>query len=86
VPRYRAGDEQQVGMTRACNKPNIQSFEVVEGIVKRVDLEFTAVAGARIDMANAQRAPENCPDMVIQAVSYTQKFIRKRGSLRDYSN
>ena len=53
------GDEQHVGVARAGDELDAQALEVVVGVVERVDLELAAVARARVDLADRQRAAED---------------------------
>ena len=50
------GDEQHVGVARARDELDAEPFEVVVRIVERVDLELAAVARARVDVADRERA------------------------------
>jgi hypothetical protein len=63
-----SGDQQHVGVARAGDELDAVAFEVVVGIVERVDLQLAAVAGAGIDLADGQRAAEDAQDLVVQAV------------------
>ena len=45
-------------MPGTCDEPNAQPLEVVEGVVEGVDLELATVAGACVDVTNAQRTAE----------------------------
>jgi hypothetical protein len=54
VPGYWACHEQQVGVTWTGDESDAESFEVVDRIVERVDLELAAIAGARVHMVGWQ--------------------------------
>ena len=59
MPRHRAGDEQQVGVARAGDELDAQAFDVVVGVVERVDLQLAAVARAGVDLPDRQRLAED---------------------------
>src|SRR4029077_14442180 len=59
VLRHWSRDEQQVRVPRTCDESNAERFEVVEGIVERMDLKFATVAGTSIDMTDTERAAEH---------------------------
>ena len=46
VLRHRAGDQQHVGVARADDELDAAAFEVVVGIVQRMDFQLAGVAGA----------------------------------------
>src|SRR4029077_7431143 len=54
VLRDRAGNEQHVRMARARDEADAKALEVVERIVERMNLELTAIAGARVHLADAE--------------------------------
>jgi len=54
----RARYEQHIGVAWRCHKTNAESLQIVQDIVKGVDLEFAAIAGARIDLANGKRSTQ----------------------------
>src|SRR4051812_28251836 len=58
VARDGARHEQQVRVPRARDEFDAVSFEVVERIAERVDLELAAVARARVDLTDAKRAAQ----------------------------
>ena len=58
VDGNRSGHEQQVGMTRTGHKLDSDTFKVVVRIVQRLDLEFAAVAGTGVNVADAKGAAE----------------------------
>ena len=58
VFRHRTGDEQDVGVARRRDKTQAESFEIVIGVVERVDLQLAAIAGARVDFADRQAAAQ----------------------------
>ena len=72
VLRHRARDQQQIRVPRTRDESNAQPLDVVEGIVERVDLELAAVAGARIDVTDAQRAAEHGANVLVAALSRTR--------------
>ena len=53
------------------NKLYASSFEVVIRIVQRMDLKFAAVARSCINVANAECASKNSPDILLQYRSIT---------------
>src|SRR5215471_5125423 len=42
--------EQHIGVARRGHEVQSESFEIVEGVIERVDLEFTAIARAGINL------------------------------------
>ncbi len=62
-------------MPRAGDEPYAESFEVVERVVQGVNLELAAIAGASIDMANAERAAQERTNAFLQVLAYAQAFI-----------
>src|SRR6266702_2980593 len=70
VERERTGDEQHVRMTRARDEADAQALDVVVRIVERVDFEFASVAGARIDLADAQRPAEHVEDVLLDPPAF----------------
>src|SRR5688572_29490988 len=62
VARDGPRDEKQICVARARNEPNSQTFDVVEGVVQRVNLELAAVARAGVDLPHAEGAPERRED------------------------
>ncbi len=66
MARDGAGHQQQVGVPRAGDEMDPVALEVVVGVVQRLDLEFAAVAGAGIDLADRQRATEHLADPCLQ--------------------
>ena len=67
VARHGPRDEQQVGVPWTGDEADAEALEVVVGIVQRMDLELAAVAGAGVDVADAERAPEQAQHRVAQA-------------------
>ena len=61
----RTGDQQQVRMAGARHEPDPHALDVVVGIVKRVDFQLAAVAGAGVHMADAKRATERLPNRAL---------------------
>jgi hypothetical protein len=45
-------------MAWRCHKTNSESLQIVKDIVEGVYLEFAAVAGTRIDLANGKRSTQ----------------------------
>lgn len=70
-------------MPGAGHESNAEPFEVVEGIVERVDLKLAAVARACIDVTDAQCPAEHSPNVRLQAVTNAQVFVRPRRGLGD---
>jgi hypothetical protein len=58
VPGHGARYEQKVSVTGAGDEADTETFEVIDRIVECMDLELAAIAGPRIDVANAERAAE----------------------------
>ena len=46
-----------------------EAFEIVEGIVERMDLQFAAIARARIDLADRETAAKPSPRRPLEARS-----------------
>ena len=44
------------------HEADAEALDVVEGVVERVDLELAAVAGTRVDLADAETAAEPARD------------------------
>ena len=44
IPRYRAGDQEHVSMTRRGNELHSEAFDVVDRIVQSDNLQFASVA------------------------------------------
>ena len=70
-------------MPGAGHEANAQAFDVVVGVVERVDLEFAAVAGARVDRADAQGAAHDAQDPRLQGVAKPEAGIGIRDGLGD---
>ena len=68
-------------MAWACDEADTEPLEVVEGIVESVDLKLTAVAGARIDVADAEGAPEERADLLIERAADAKQLIGLRRGL-----
>ena len=79
VERDRAGHEQQVGMARGGHEADTEALDIVKGVAERVDFEFAAVAGARIDFADRETAPEGSRD---DASKLGARELRASPSLR----
>ena len=63
---YGTRDQQQVGMSRACDEFDPDAFEVVVGIVERLNLQFASIAGAGIDVANTEGAAQDLPQIFLK--------------------
>jgi hypothetical protein len=70
-------------MSGACDKPNAESFEVVDGIVECVNFELATVTRAGVDVANTERTTEHGTNVILQAIANTQAFICLRRWLGD---
>ena len=84
VARYRAGDEEQVGVAGAGDEPDAQSFEVVIGVADGVYLQFAAVARTGIDLPDRERATESIQDLLLQTLfdmAYCLVRLRRRFGL-----
>ena len=57
-------------MPRTRDKPDAQSFDIVERIIERMDLQLATVAGPRVDGSNTQRAPEYIENARLQRVGH----------------
>ena len=62
-------------MARARDEPDSGTFDVVDGIVERVDLELAAVARAGVDVTYAERAAEHLADLRLQRVAAPKGFV-----------
>ena len=62
-------------MPRTGYEPNAKTFEVVEWIAERMDLQLAAVTGTRIDGANAQCATQHRENARLQRFGDTQGFV-----------
>src|SRR6202034_3506256 len=69
VFRYRSRHQEEIGVPGACHESDAEAFEVVEGIIERVDLKLAAVARACIDVTDAEGPTEHSPDVCLQAVA-----------------
>jgi thiamine monophosphate synthase len=83
MPGDRPRNQQKIGMTGTRDKPDPETFEVIERIVERVDFKLAAIARTGIDVANAERAAEDGANMILQGIALAQALIRRRRSLRD---
>jgi hypothetical protein len=61
-------DEQKIGMPGARYEFYADAFDVVVGIIECLNLEFASIAGAGIDMANAESAAQNISQILLQSV------------------
>ena len=67
-------------MARRGDEAQPEAFEIVEGIVERVDFQFAAVAGAGVDLADRQRAAEPLAggDVDLRRERGQRDFVRLR--------
>src|SRR6185437_1112023 len=77
--------EEQIGVAGARHETNAEAFEIVVGIVERLDLELTAVAGAGIDVADAEGAAENGADALIERVAGAKQLVGFRRRLGEHT-
>jgi hypothetical protein len=54
-------------MARAGDKADAQAFEVVVRVAQRIDFEFATIAGARIDLADAQGLAQDVQQFLLDA-------------------
>lgn len=76
-----ARDEQDVCMARAGNEADPEAFQIIDRIVERLDFELTAVARARVDMADTQRTAEHGANALRQPRANAQGVVRGRRRL-----
>jgi len=57
-------------VARAGDELDAEPFDVVVGVVQRVDFEFAAIARAGIDLADGQRLAENGKEFVLDALAF----------------
>ena len=69
-------------MPRARDKFDAQSLDVVDRVVERVDLELATVARARVDLADAERAPDDAANLLVQALGNAQGVVRSPAPVR----
>ena len=74
---YRTRDEQQVGMPRAGNEFDPDAFEVVVGIIERLNFEFASIAGTGIDVANAESAAQNLQQIFLKCFDDRNLFLKE---------
>jgi hypothetical protein len=55
------GHHQHIGMARRGNEPEAKAFDIVVGVVKRVDLKFASITGSSIDFAYGKATSEAPP-------------------------
>jgi hypothetical protein len=67
VRRYWTCYQQKVSVARARYKLDTDAFEIIVRIVESLNLEFATIAGACIDMANAQSTSQNLPQIPLQS-------------------
>src|SRR4030095_16679584 len=58
VPGDRPGHEQHVGMPRRRHEMQSETFQVIKGVVERVDFEFAPVARTGINLPNREAAAQ----------------------------
>jgi len=58
IAGYRPRDHEYVGVTRGRDKSQAEAFEIIEGVVERVDFELAAVARAGVDLPNRETAAQ----------------------------
>ena len=61
-------------MARRSDEAQAEALEIVEGVAERVDLEFAAVARARVDMADRQAAAEAGGRRVLDLLGERDEF------------
>jgi hypothetical protein len=57
-------------MSRARYELYAYALEVVVRIVESLNLEFATIAGASIDMANAESAAQDVPQILLQSFDF----------------
>jgi len=75
VQRKRPGDQQHVSMAGARDEPDAETFDVVVGIVQRMDFEFASVAGARIDLPDAEGAAQYIENLLLQLLMFSPPSV-----------
>jgi hypothetical protein len=73
------GKGHQFGVARARDKLDAQSFDVVVGVVERVNLEFAAIARTRVDLPDRQCAAQQAQDLGMP----TRAMRLNSGNIRD---
>ncbi len=66
-------------MARARDEFDAEAFEVVDGLLERLNFELAAVARARIDLTDAERATEQCADLGVQMLGDAQRVVDSGG-------
>ena len=69
-------------MARTCDELDSEPFDIVDRVVERVDFQLTTIAGAGIHMPNAQCAPQEGANPLLQNLAYAQLRINRRRGLR----
>ena len=59
VPGDRAGHQEHIRVPRGGHEVNAETLDVVNGIVQGDDLQFAAVAGARVHFADGKRTAQH---------------------------
>jgi hypothetical protein len=54
-------------MPRRCHEPQSEPFEIIEGVVEGVDLEFAAVARTGINLPNREAAAQTAARSTLDA-------------------
>jgi len=68
-------------MARTRHESNAETLDVVVRIAERMNLELAAVARARIDLADGERASKRPEDLLLQARDYDVLVRRRRRRL-----
>jgi hypothetical protein len=69
---------------RAGHEADPRSLEVVIGVVQRVDLQLAAVAGAGVDVANAERTAEDGQELTLQSALVGRRLVEHRKRLAQH--
>ena len=62
-------------MPRAGDESDTETFEIVEWVAERMDLELATVAGTRVNGANAQCTTQHSENALLQPCCDTQGFV-----------
>ena len=62
-------------MTRARNEPDTKAFNVVIRVVQCMDFEFASVAGARIDLPDAEGAAQYIENLLLQLLMFSPPSV-----------
>src|SRR6185312_11760653 len=77
----RAGHQQEIRVPGTRHEADAEALEVVERIVERVDFQLAAVAGAGVDVPDAERPAEQGADALLQGLADAQAVVRLRRGL-----